>query len=88
MEGSVLSCSAIVQWLRDGLKIIHQSKEIEDLAKKVTDTDGVYIVPAFAGLGAPHWNQEARGTIFGVTRGTTNAHLSKSSIGQYCLPGI
>ena len=69
---------ATVQWLRDGLKMIKTSRDIETLARKVDDTDGVYIVPAFAGLGAPYWNQQARGSIFGLTRGTTNAHLAQA----------
>ncbi len=80
LEGSVFIAGAVVQWLRDGLKIIRTSKEVEELAADVTDADGVYLVPAFAGLGAPHWNQHARGTMFGLTRGTTNAHIARAAL--------
>ncbi len=80
LEGSVFIASAVVQWLRDELKIIHSSGEIEKLAQQVPDTGGVYIVPAFAGLGAPHWNQYARGTILGLTRGSNNAHIARAAI--------
>lgn len=80
LEGSVFIAGAVVQWLRDELKIIRSSAEVETLAKKVNDSDGVYIVPAFAGLGAPHWNQHARGCIFGLTRGSSNAHLAKAAL--------
>ncbi len=79
LEGSVFIAGAIVQWLRDELKIIRTSAEVEKLAQQVNDTDGVYIVPAFAGLGAPHWNQHARGTIFGLTRGSSNAHIARAA---------
>jgi len=78
LEGSVFIAGAAVQWLRDGLKIIRSSGEIEKLIDQVDDTGGVYVVPAFAGLGAPHWNQYARGSIFGLTRGSTDAHLAKA----------
>jgi glycerol kinase len=80
LEGSVFIAGAVVQWLRDGLKIIHSSGEVEKLASTVKDAEGVYIVPAFAGLGTPHWNQHARGSIFGLTRGSTNAHLAKAAV--------
>ena len=80
LEGSVFIAGAVVQWLRDELKIIRTSKDIESLVNHVKDTDGVYMVPAFAGLGAPHWNQDARGTIFGLTRGSNNAHLARASL--------
>jgi glycerol kinase len=80
LEGSVFIAGAVVQWLRDELKIIRTSAEIEKLAGLVTDTEGVYMVPAFAGLGAPHWNQYARGTIFGLTRGSNNAHIAKAAL--------
>lgn len=80
LEGSIFIGGAVVQWLRDGLGIISSSAEVEELALKVKDTGGVYLVPAFAGLGAPHWNQDARGTITGITRGTTAAHLSRAAI--------
>jgi glycerol kinase len=80
LEGSVFIAGAVVQWLRDELKIIHSSAEIEKLAQQVPDTGGVYIVPAFAGLGAPHWNPYARGTILGLTRGSSNAHIARAAI--------
>ena len=80
LEGSVFIAGAVVQWLRDGLKIIRTSSEVEELALQVATTDGVYIVPAFAGLGAPHWNQDARGTIFGLTRGSSNAHIARAAL--------
>jgi len=80
LEGSVFIAGAVVQWLRDGLGIIHSSTDIEKLAAKVTDSEGVYIVPAFTGLGAPYWNQHARGTIVGITRGTTAAHFAKAAL--------
>ncbi len=79
-EGSVFIAGAVVQWLRDGLGILRSSGEIEALAAQVPDTDGVYFVPAFAGLGAPHWNPDARGTIVGLSRGTTNAHLARAAL--------
>ena len=80
LEGSVFIAGAVVQWLRDELKIIRSSGEIEKLAQQVQDTGGVYIVPAFAGLGAPHWNQDARGSIFGLTRGSSNAHIARAAL--------
>ena len=80
LEGSVFIAGAVVQWLRDELKIIRTSAEVEKLAAQVKDTDGVYIVPAFAGLGAPHWNQYSRGTVFGLTRGSSNAHIARAAL--------
>ena len=80
LEGSVFIAGAVVQWLRDGLKIIRTSSEVEILAAEVDSTDGVYVVPAFAGLGAPYWNQHARGTIVGITRGTTGAHFARAAL--------
>lgn len=80
LEGSVFIAGAVVQWLRDGLKMIRTAAEIEDLAAKVDSTDGVYIVPAFAGLGAPYWNQHARGTIVGITRGTSREHIARAAL--------
>ena len=80
LEGSVFIAGAVVQWLRDELKIIRTSAEVEKLAGQVQDTDGVFLVPAFAGLGAPHWNQYARGTIFGLTRGSSNAHIARAAL--------
>jgi glycerol kinase len=80
MEGSIFIGGAVIQWLRDGLGLINSSAEVEKLAASVPDTGGVYMVPAFAGLGAPHWNQDARGTITGITRGTTSAHFAKAAL--------
>jgi glycerol kinase len=80
LEGSVFIAGAVVQWLRDGLGIIKSSAEVEALALKAKDNDGVYLVPAFVGLGAPYWNQEARGTITGLTRGSTAAHIARAAI--------
>jgi len=80
LEGSIFIAGAVVQWLRDGLGIIKTSAEVESLAAQVADTGGVYLVPAFAGLGAPHWDQYARGTIAGLTRGTTTAHLARAAL--------
>jgi glycerol kinase len=79
-EGSTFIAGAVVQWLRDGLGIIKTSAEVESLALKVNDTEGVYFVPAFAGLGAPYWNSNVRGTIVGMTRGTTAAHIARAAI--------
>ncbi len=80
LEGSVFIAGAAVQWLRDGLKIIKQSADVQKLAASVNDTDGVVVVPAFSGLGAPHWDAYARGTIFGITRGTTDAHIARATL--------
>ena len=80
LEGSVFVGGAVVQWLRDGLGLIKSSAEVEALAGSVADAGGVYLVPAFAGLGAPHWDQYARGTITGLTRGTTAAHLARAAL--------
>jgi glycerol kinase len=80
LEGSIFIAGAVVQWLRDGLGIIKSSSEVEALAAQVTDPDGVYLVPAFAGLGAPHWDQYARGLVAGVTRGTTAAHIARAAL--------
>jgi glycerol kinase len=79
-EGSIFIGGAVVQWLRDGLGIIRSSAEVEQLALQVEDTGGVYFVPAFAGLGAPYWDPEARGTIVGLTRGTTAGHIARAAI--------
>ena len=80
LEGSIFIAGAVVQWLRDGLGIIKSSAEVEALASQVTDPDGVYLVPAFTGLGAPHWDQYARGLVAGVTRGTTAAHIARAAL--------
>ena len=80
LEGSVFVGGAVVQWLRDGLGVIRSSSEVEALAMSVPDNGGVYLVPAFAGLGAPHWDPYARGTIVGLTRGTTAAHIARAAL--------
>jgi glycerol kinase len=80
LEGSIFIAGAVVQWLRDGLGIIKNSSDVEKLASKVKDTEGVYFVPAFAGLGAPYWNQHARGTLVGITRGSTSAHIARAAL--------
>jgi glycerol kinase len=80
LEGSVFIAGAVVQWLRDGLEVIKRSDDVEALASTVEDAEGVYFVPAFAGLGAPHWNQYAKGTMVGITRGTTAAHIARASL--------
>jgi glycerol kinase len=80
LEGSVFICGAVVQWLRDGLGLIRQSRDVEVLAESVGDNGGVFFVPAFVGLGAPHWDSYARGSIFGLTRGTTAGHLARAAL--------
>ena len=80
LEGSVFMAGAVVQWLRDGLGIIQQSRDVEKLACKVEDTDGVVLVPAFTGLGAPHWDSEARALLCGMSRGTTQAHIARAAL--------
>jgi len=80
LEGSVFIGGAVVQWLRDGLKVIRAAPDIEELATSVPDNGGVYLVPAFAGLGAPHWDAYARGAIFGLTRGATVAHVARAAL--------
>ncbi len=80
LEGSIFIAGAVVQWLRDGLGIISKSADVETLSNSVKGSDGVYFVPAFAGLGAPHWNQHARGTMVGITRGTTSAHIARAAL--------
>ncbi|HEV3342087.1 MAG TPA: glycerol kinase GlpK [Pirellulales bacterium] len=80
LEGSVFIAGAAVQWLRDGLGLIRQSSDVERLAATVADAGGIYLVPAFVGLGAPHWDSDARGAILGITRGTTAAHLARAAL--------
>ncbi|WP_034388730.1 glycerol kinase GlpK [Deinococcus sp. YIM 77859] len=80
LEGSVFVAGAVVQWLRDGLKIIRSSSEVEALASSVASTEGVFLVPAFVGLGAPYWDSYARGTLVGLTRGTTHAHIARAAL--------
>jgi glycerol kinase len=80
LEGSIFIAGAVVQWLRDGLGVIKSSGEVESLALQAPDNGGVYLVPAFAGLGAPHWDQYARGLVAGLTRGSTSAHLARAAL--------
>ena len=80
LEGSVFIGGAVVQWLRDGLKMISSSSQIEELATKSNDNDGVYLVPAFSGLGAPHWDPYARGMLIGLTRGTGQSHIARAAL--------
>lgn len=80
LEGSIFVAGSAIQWLRDGLRFFTQAKDSERLAAQVEDTQGVYVVPAFTGLGAPYWDQEVRGAIFGLTRGTTQAHVTKATL--------
>jgi glycerol kinase len=80
LEGSIFVAGAVVQWLRDGLRIIRSAPEVEELARSVEDNGGVYLVPAFTGLGAPHWDPYARGSILGLTRGATAGHLARAAL--------
>lgn len=80
LEGSVFVGGAVVQWLREGMNLIKTSDESEKLARKVEDSQGIYFVPAFVGLGTPYWDDEARGAIFGITRGTTKAHITRAAL--------
>ena len=80
LEGSVFVAGSAVQWLRDGLRMIKHAEDSEAYAKKVSTTDGVYIVPAFVGLGTPYWDTEARGAMFGITRGTTKEHFIRATL--------
>ena len=84
LEGSIFIAGAAVQWLRDGIKVISDAKQTQALAETVEDSHGVVLVPAFAGLGAPHWDPHARGSIFGMTRGTTEAHLARAALESVC----
>ena len=84
LEGSIFIAGAAVQWLRDGLKIINHASETESLAKSLDYDHGVYLVPAFAGMGAPYWQPEARGAIYGLTRGSDNAHLARAALEAVC----
>ena len=80
LEGSIFIAGAVVQWLRDGMGLIARAEETQGIAQSVTDTQGVYLVPAFAGLGAPHWDMYARGGVLGITRGTTRAHIVRAAL--------
>ncbi len=88
LEGSAFIAGALVQWLRDGLGIIQKASEVEALARSVPDSGGVTIVPALAGLGAPHWRPEARGLISGITRGTTKAHIARAALEAIALQNV
>jgi glycerol kinase len=88
LEGSAFIAGAAVQWLRDGLQFFSSAKEVEALAASVPDSGGVIVVPAFAGLGAPHWRPDARGTITGLTRGTTRAHLARATLEGIALQNV
>jgi glycerol kinase len=85
MEGAIFVTGAAVQWLRDGLEIIGSASEVGALAESVADTGGVYVVPAFTGLGAPWWDPYARGTIVGITRGTSRAHIARAVVEAMAL---
>jgi glycerol kinase len=80
LEGSIFIAGAVVQWLRDGLRMIQQASESERLARSIPSNEGVYLVPAFVGLGAPYWDMYARGAILGITRGTTPAHIARAAL--------
>jgi glycerol kinase len=80
LEGSVFIAGAVIQWLRDGLQLIASAEASEAIAAEVSDTNGVYFVPAFVGLGAPYWDPHARGTIVGLTRGVSRAHLVRAAL--------
>ena len=80
LEGSVFVGGAVVQWLRDGLGLIERSADVEPLAASVPDTGGVMCVPAFTGLGSPHWDANARGLLIGLSRGTTRAHIARAAL--------
>ena len=84
LEGSIFIAGAAVQWLRDGLKLLSSASESEEMARSVKDTSGVYFVPSFVGLGAPYWDSDARGGIFGITRGTTGSHLVRAALEAMC----
>lgn len=88
LEGGAFVCGAAVQWLRDQLGIISKSSEVESLAQTVTDTGGVEFVPALAGLGAPHWSATARGTLFGLTRGTNKGHIARATLEALALQNV
>src|SRR5690606_32935470 len=75
LEGSIFVAGSAIQWLRDGLGMLNDSKDSEKYAKRIASTDGVYVVPAFVGLGTPYWDSDARGAIFGLTRGTKKEHV-------------
>ena len=88
LEGSVFVAGSVIQWLRDGLKMIESAPESEELAGTVPDSDGVYVVPAFVGLGAPYWKPDAKGAVFGLTRGTTKAHFVRATLDSLAYQSI
>jgi len=88
LEGGAFICGAAVQWLRDNLHLVNKSPDIEKLAKKVEDCGGVQFVPSFAGLGAPFWDPQVRGTMFGLTRGTSNEHLARATLEAMALQNV
>jgi glycerol kinase len=88
LEGGAFVCGAAVQWLRDGLQFFQHSSEVEQLAASVNSSEGVEFVPALTGLGAPHWNAEARGVIWGLTRGTTKAHVARATLEAMALQNV
>ncbi len=88
LEGGAFICGAAVQWLRDNMHLIHNSPDIEKLAKKVKDSGGLEFVPSFAGLGAPYWNPQVRGTLFGITRGTQNEHIARAILEAMALQNV
>ncbi|MFO8098314.1 MAG: glycerol kinase GlpK, partial [Salinibacter sp.] len=88
LEGSIFVTGAVVQWLRDELRMIRSSADVEYLAGKVDSTEGVYLVPAFTGLGAPHWDQYARGTIVGMTRGTNESHIARAALESIAFQSV
>ncbi|MCK7488410.1 MAG: FGGY-family carbohydrate kinase [Bacillus subtilis] len=85
LEGSIFVGGSAVQWLRDGLKVIAKSAETELHAKAVSDSLGIYFVPAFVGLGTPYWDMDAKGAIFGITRGTKREHIIRATLGSHRL---
>jgi glycerol kinase len=85
LEGGAFICGAAVQWLRDGLQIISKSSEVEELARSVSSSEGVEFVPALTGLGAPYWRPEARGVLWGLTRGTKRAHIARATLEAMAL---
>lgn len=88
LEGSIFVAGAVIQWLRDNMKLIDSAEDSEYMATKVKGTHGCYVVPAFTGLGAPHWDQYARGTIVGITRGTNKNHIIRRHARIHCVSGM
>ena len=80
LEGSIFVAGSAIQWLRDGLRMFRESSESEAYASRVEDTDGVYVVPAFVGLGTPYWDSDVRGAVFGLTRGTSKEHFVRATL--------